>query len=466
MSLSDAIIQGRNSEITAFIQAGHNLNYIDEYGFTPLIQAAIVKNYEVAALLLKHGAQVDILDISGLTALHWAIDNDHLSLCELFLAHHADPNSYTAHAQPALFLPILRNHQQLKALLLRYGADIDFAQDYINAKLIGHRFELQGYSDIVTPNGSFISIDLEGFYLEFTIGIIRDALEKFINSYVANRYQLPLMEIQQIIRTLHNAALLREYKHFSKAKNIDSYITNIQQLINMDLLMLPISYKGHAITLVKHGRFLAKCDRGVHKMTDPIAIHTINRPQNLTLEFYKKLLYQRQTKQFMQGGLYSQLALMPFVKLPIRHQITGNCSWANVEACIPTMLFMLRFDSLKDKNQFPKLIQQTMQFYQLWLEWDKDRALEDCIKDFEQANHNRKKAKAALLGVILFQACDQHKPKDLKRAQKILNILKQKEYHYIIRSYINVFLKGRSGHYAKNFYAVLKACNFNLNDFA
>ena len=234
----------------------------------------------------------------------------------------------------------------------------------------------------------------------------------------------------------------------------------------MDLLLMPVSFAGHAITFIKHGGFLAKCDRGVNRMTDPIVVNKILQPQNLTLDFYTKLMYQKQTREFMKTEIVKILGLKPYVKLPIRHQITGNCSWANVEASVPTMLYMLLFEKANDTKAIKGIVKQVMTFYTVWKEWDKDRSIEDCLDGFDQMTPNRRKSKASLLGIIFFQASDPKNPRDVKRAQKMMEILKKPEYHFVLRSYINVFIKsGKGGARGKMFHELLKACGMSPSDF-
>ncbi|HET9843355.1 MAG TPA: ankyrin repeat domain-containing protein, partial [Gammaproteobacteria bacterium] len=181
---------------------------------------------------------------------------------------------------------------------------------------------------------------------------------------------------------------------------------------------------------------------------------------------YKNLLYEQQTEYTMKVQIYKTLGLEPFVKLPIRHQITGNCSWANVEASVPSMLFMLLHDKSAGNNTSQPLVREVMKFYLIWKEWDKDRALEECIDDFAQASPNRRKAKASLMGSVLFQACDPKNAKDVQRAKKILAILKNPEYHFVVRSYINVFLKsGKGGQAGRQFHQLLQACGISPSQF-
>lgn len=461
--LSETIIHGTFEEVKALVKQGERINVTDEYGFTPLIQAAIVNDYDKAAFLLQHGANPNQFDVSGSSALLWAIDNNNYSLVELLLSKKANPNHYQRNGQGALFHPIMREEKALTQLLIEKGASLEFAQDYINAKLISHRFELKGHKDIVNPDGRFIEIDLEGFYLEFTLSIIRDSLERFINSYQAARKKYPLHLLRDIVTTYRNASQLRQYKHYNRSAEKNK--GHIQRLIDHDLLLLPVSYHGHAITFVQQGGFLGKCDRGVSKMTDPIVIHKILNPSPLNLDFYIQLMFKRQTPRFMKHTLYQILNLQPYVKLPIRHQITGNCSWANVEASMPTLLFLLLQKHYKKIRTKPH-IKQAMEIYQDWLNWDKDRAIEDCVRNFKEANSNARKAsKAAILGAVLFEACDFYKKEDVARAKKILTIFEDTRFRYVIRNYINVFVRRKNTSKGKKLVELLKTCGVDYRKF-
>lgn len=464
MSLSEEILEGTYEGVQKRLLSGANTNIIDEYGYTPLIHAVATKRPELVKLLLHHGAKPDIMDLSGMTALHWAVDVGSFEITQLLLHAGAQPNAYTPAGQPVLFYPYLRKDKKTIQLLLDKGASLDYVKDFIGSKLIGHRFQLMGRTDIVTPEGLFLSMDLEGFYLEYTLDVIQDSLQRFITSFVAHRMNLHQTELKKIIEAFHNATALRAYKHFTKKS--EDKLSAIQPLIDRDLLLLPVSYQGHAITFVKHGEFLAKCDRGVHKMTDPIVINTIGHPEQVTTQFYLDLMYKPQTEQFMKKTIYRQLGLHPYMKLPIKHQITGNCSWANVEASVPTMLYMLLHDRLKDKSKADVLVKEIMRFYLAWLDWDKDRAIDDWLSDFESISFQRQKSKAALLGAVLFQACDVNKEKDFERAKIILKILSRQEFHYIVRIYTNIYVRGNKTIEGQNFKKMIEKCGYQLGQFS
>lgn len=462
-TLSDAILKGSLEDVEALIAQGAPINQIDQYGFTPLIQACIKDDYDKAALLIHRGAEIDSFDITGSDALHWALDNSNYALCELLLQKGANANGYSHDGQPALIRPVLREQRNFVDLLYKYGAKLSFAQDYINTKLIGHRFELQGVTDIVDTTNMFIEVSFEGFFLEFTLGVIRDSLQRFVKSYEAHRIQLEVDELHQILETLHIASKLREMHRYNI--DVENYREVIAPLIQRDLLLLPISFEGHAITVCQHGAYFSKCDRAENRMSDPIVIQHIQNTSLLNYEFYRDLLYKKVAAQaqFIKTGLSDVLGLKPLIKLPIKHQITGNCSWANVEAAIPAMLFMLLRDKYPDMA-LKALAQRVMHFYAAWKAWDKDRAIEDCLHDFQSASKSRQASKAALLGAVFFQALDPTNDRDIARAKKIIPILTMKEFRYVLRSYINVYIRAKKTHEGERLELLLQSCGLSYRD--
>jgi hypothetical protein len=427
MNLVDAILQQNPQKVRELIAAGADVNEIDVYGYPPIIEAAIVDDANITAILLEQGADVNAQDLTGGTALHWAVDNNNLDLCRLLLTHQANPNAYNYSAQPILVKPLLRNQKALKELLYQYRADLKFAQDYINAKLIGHRFELQGTIDIVDADNTFIELQYDGFFLEFTLDLLKHSLHRYRNNYAARELRDYFKHLQTIIFSLSVANELIKYQHY----RIDRahFQSHIQSLLNTDPLIIPLSYAGHAISAIKYGNRLAICDRGERSKTHAtVEIFTIHNMQAFSAEFYHFLFYEKLPKGFMTRGIYKTLDLELIDSLPLPPQLIGNCSWANIEAIVPSMLYLLC------ENK-----QQAMHFYQQWLRWDQDMALHECIESFYYASNAAKASKAAILAAVLFQTCDFHQPKDLDRAQKMMPILSLSQFRYILQSYTEVF---------------------------
>ena len=461
MSLANTIIYGTPAEIEQHLQEGADVNQLDEYGFYPIIEAAITNSVDKAAVLIAHGADVNQADVTGRTALHWAVDNNNIPLCKLLLENKANVNAYTIGGQSALVYPLLREQHALKNLLYRYRADLNFAQDFINTKLLGHRYELKGYVDIVDSEGRFAELDYDGFFLEFTIDIIRHSLERFINNFAAKHLRSYFNYLQKIIHAYATASELLRYQQYTL--KVEDYSNKIDSLLNQDLLLLPVAYEGHGVTFVKYKNLLVKCDRGENsKIEGTVVIYQINNLQQFNNGLIKHLLYKRQPKEIIHGGINQMLGLQTVGHLPVTSQIIGNCSWANVEAAIPAMLFLQMLEHNNTKREIKKYRDTAMRFFNEWEEWDRDRALEECIQSFAGASKARKASKAAILGSILLQKCQYGVPKHAKNAERILTILTIPDYLYVLQSYIQVFWKNKRTPAGKNLVQLLDDCGVKI----
>ncbi|CAF4111618.1 unnamed protein product, partial [Rotaria sp. Silwood1] len=68
----------------------------------PLHNAASYGHYEVAELLIKHGAQVNACDLWQYTPIHEAASKSRIDVCTLLLSHSADPTLSNCHSKTAL----------------------------------------------------------------------------------------------------------------------------------------------------------------------------------------------------------------------------------------------------------------------------------------------------------------------------------------------------------------------------
>jgi hypothetical protein len=461
-SISQEILFGTFESVLKCVRGGSDVNEKDIYGLTPLIEATLKKDVNIATLLLKNGAKINQEDISGQTALQWAVNRYHLPLCELFLKHKADPNHYSADGQPILVNPLLREQKDIIQLLVSFGAELNFALDFINAKLIGHRYELTGRARILNPDSYFIDLNYEGFFLEFTVGIICRTLQTFMGNSASKQFSAYATVLSKIARTLKAASQIIPYKYTSEASKDQD--VHIRRVLNDDLVVIPVSYEGHAITFIKYGKLLAKCDRGVKHIVDTVVISEIGNPIGLNADFLKDLMYNNKSDEYINKDIKDILGLKPLTTLPARYQLSGNCSWANVEASVPAMMFMLMFrGNLESRGEISALKKSIMQYYDTWVEWDKDRILNECIESFYDANKEKKAAKASILAAILFQRCRVSHKSEIERAKKILSILTLPEYNYILKTYIKVYYTRMAGKLGEDFLEMLSACGLDIN---
>lgn len=444
-------------DFEAYLRAGESLDDIDEYGFTPLIECAITRQIKIAEQLVAHKVDVNKPDVTGRTPLHWAVDNADLELTRLLLAYGADPNAYTRNGLSVLVYPVLRGQDTLKHLLYHHGAKLDFALDFINGKLLGHRFELQGDVDIVNAKGEFIELDYEGFILEFTVAVVKDSLRRFTSSYSTRHLRDYFPFIHIIMDAFTDAAELLQFQHQPMLS--EKHLKRIGELLHAPMLILPAASRGHALCFVRYNQWWAKIDRGENSLEEgSVNIYKITRPEALTIHFLQDFLYKKQNRRYFHQVINQQLGLLPILQMPISSQISGNCSWANVQALVPVAYALQELNSVDDFN--PNL---SLHVYDEWVEWDKDRALDECIQRFYLASRERQASIAAMLGGVLFQACNYGIKQHVSRAEKILSILTLPDYYYVLKSYLEEYCIKRLTKKGNNLLKILDDCGVNPN---
>lgn len=455
MDLSDLILKKHEQEALNYILSGAKLDYIDHYGTTPLINAVLMNHIPLIKALLKQGAQVDFADYGGHTPLFWACDNNLLEVSECLLKAGANPNAFDFNGQPILVFPFLRQQESLKKQLIDYGANLQFAQDYVHTKLIGHRFELKGETIISAPKKVFVEMDYEGFIPEFSITVIQQSLQNLLTHYSGRSLKAYFPYVKNIISALEVAHELRRLRHH--AIQLEQEQATIKTLLQKnDFLIIPVTFEGHAITFVRLGPFWAHCDRGERSQTHhAITLYQSLMPTRITLDFLKELLYKPHTAHEINQQVQQYLQLTPIGAIPTTSQISGNCSWANVEASIPTLMFMLMQAESPSLN-YETTQQAAMAFYEAWREWDKDLALDLCIEHFKSGDELRKTSKAHVMADILFYRCKVENPIEVTRAKKIISILVKYQMKSLLTVYVDQAVQDLSYPLAANFIQLLQ----------
>ena len=462
-SLAKAIIYGTLDDVLPWLEQGEDLNDFDEYGFTPLIEAVIFDKKEIITYILSQGADPNFLSTTGHSALHWACERGDVALCEVLLSKGANPNAYSRGGQPVLVLPFLRGQEEIKAVLYRYGARLDFAKDFIQAKLLAHRFELAGPVDIINHERHFIHLDMEGFFLEFTLSIVQHSLERFRNSFAARHLRAYFGMFDELIQAFKTASTLIHYQHFSLKP--EQFTEEIDRLLTQQPLLLPVGYEGHAITFVQYQDILVKCDRGEWgREHGSVVIYRMTQPSRFNRDFIRDLLYKKQNAQTINVHLPQHLGLVAVTQLPIPVQITGNCSWANTEAAIAVILFLMTMKSMQS-TQPDKVIQakqEALLLYKQWLQWDKSTALSEHLQSLQGISPERKASKLMQLAALLFQKLRASRAGDRRLAEVLLPHLLAPEYQYILKSYKQMFYLDKRTPQGVNMMQLIESAGFSL----
>ena len=102
-----------------------DINAMGGYHITPLHASLRRGHRQITQLLLREGANVDVLDNEGATALHRACRAGNLDLVRLLLKHDADVHAQTKKQELSLHLAAGEGEVEICRLLIGRGADIN-----------------------------------------------------------------------------------------------------------------------------------------------------------------------------------------------------------------------------------------------------------------------------------------------------------------------------------------------------
>jgi hypothetical protein len=98
----------------------------DEFGETPLDNAALNGHIEIARLLLQNGAEVNVRNNYGNTPLHYAAENGHVDILHLLVENGADLEAQSNYGERALhYAARYGNLPFIQELISRYHVDIN-----------------------------------------------------------------------------------------------------------------------------------------------------------------------------------------------------------------------------------------------------------------------------------------------------------------------------------------------------
>lgn len=127
----DAVRFGDHKDVEKCLAEGANVN-AEEDGYTPLTLAVLKNNAEIAAILIKTGANMDArnsfrraVSVDGLTALHIAAVYGQVAIVDLLLSSGAARNIKNNDGETPLHLAVLNGRQNVVELLVSRGARIN-----------------------------------------------------------------------------------------------------------------------------------------------------------------------------------------------------------------------------------------------------------------------------------------------------------------------------------------------------
>ncbi|NP_001178941.1 ankyrin repeat domain-containing protein 7 [Rattus norvegicus] len=121
-----ACANGYTNIVSLLIENQCKINVQDSENRTPLIkQAAECQQESCATLLLHHGADPNLGDIYGNTALHYAVYGQNISLANKLLDYKANLEAKNKDGYTPLLLAVAENNENMVKFLLKKGADVN-----------------------------------------------------------------------------------------------------------------------------------------------------------------------------------------------------------------------------------------------------------------------------------------------------------------------------------------------------
>jgi len=154
---------GDLDKVKKFIEQGTHVDAKDKAGLTALQWAIMQDHKDVAAFLIDKGADINVRDKRGQTPLHQACSRGRKDMAEFLIAKGAHVNLKDKDGQTPLHLAANRGHKEILELLIDNGAEIDIRENrwsssaLLNAAVRGQKeaveLLLQKGADIEVRNG-------------------------------------------------------------------------------------------------------------------------------------------------------------------------------------------------------------------------------------------------------------------------------------------------------------------------
>jgi ankyrin repeat protein len=125
--------------VKALLDAGANPNIQNKYGYTALIYAIENNNNNIASLLIKSGTDTNIKDTNDIPALLYAVERNNIILIQTLLKANADSDIKDKWNRTILVESINNNNYTIVKTLLRKSIDkINISSALLSATRVGN----------------------------------------------------------------------------------------------------------------------------------------------------------------------------------------------------------------------------------------------------------------------------------------------------------------------------------------
>ena len=352
-----ATLLGEDEILTVLLKAGADPNIQDVVGDTALMQA-VGEGYirSVKVLLEVEKAEVNQVNNAGYTALTYACREEVEEAVEILLNHHADVNVQDRSGCTVLVDLILMNqteaHQKMIQLIVDKMSpnDLMMHKEILSLISVAHATSQRGVSLLraVNKNLDYLPIELEGAIPHYWIKKMSKATSQFEKLH------------PELIKKNVSFKLMQMLQHAASDSNEGIILRHEKGMP----VLLSVGFKRHTVSVLiwENNFIICNRGRGSRKVTEVFHFE----PENLTIEVLEKI----QRVQLMKEADYLNLFfrelpdLLKFKDPPLKNafektcvlpmQTSDNCSWASPELAVLVFFMMDRF--LTDVRGFIKKV--------------------------------------------------------------------------------------------------------------
>jgi hypothetical protein len=122
--LAEEAESGDETCVGSWIQEGCDPNELDNYGYTPLLNAASLGRLNAVSELISNGADVNKVGPFGYTPLHAAAQNGHREIVALLLSSGANLNAQNDDMDTPMHLALLAYRIEIVYMLVSHGGNV------------------------------------------------------------------------------------------------------------------------------------------------------------------------------------------------------------------------------------------------------------------------------------------------------------------------------------------------------
>lgn len=118
-----------NMELIDHLSNVLGVNVKDGLGNTGLIYSCKFSNIDLCKFLIERGADVNISNVNGFSAIHFAITKDQIDIVKLLIEYGADVSQRNLFGDDAARYSIITRSDDILPLLIRAGADVNYTNE-------------------------------------------------------------------------------------------------------------------------------------------------------------------------------------------------------------------------------------------------------------------------------------------------------------------------------------------------